>query len=387
MVQNKKSIVIISRDWWYIVYGGAEKFIHSISSRLYSLGYKIICLTRIHSDKEIPETPYPILYFKETLLAPLIPSIRFSIWAANKTITIRPDIVFINSYWGEIAPLLIEFINKFLSKRITIISIVHDVGFLGYQVKGYPLMHLLRKCILRKIINISKYVFVPSYTVKKDLTVYLGADEEKIYILGFEGVDGPFRREHIDNEFFDIVQIGRFSPNKGHLVTLKAFERVLKKIPSARLWLVGGRSLKHDHITYFKRIKTLAKQINSRYGEEVIKMALDTPDISYYYRLADVCVASSLGEEGYGLSVLECMSYGKPVIASDVFVETGVASRDRCLIFRRGDYEELSKLIISLYEDKKLYQKLVTEGLKYASMYSWDKVVEKIVTLIENIDP
>ena len=80
MSSNKLRVVAISRGWWYIVFGGAERFIHSISKELHFMGYEVIGLTRLIGNKEAPNTPYKLIYYTESKLLPLISSIKFSIY-------------------------------------------------------------------------------------------------------------------------------------------------------------------------------------------------------------------------------------------------------------------------------------------------------------------
>ncbi len=372
-------IAVISRNWFPSVYGGAEKFISRLAEYLYKKGFDVIGITKYVKGFAKPEANHRLVYYCEKRHIPIVSSFKFSLWAAKVVNDIKPAVVIVNSYWGEASPIFIE-------KCTPIILIIHDVGlFKSEYAKRHRLGYLLRVHVLKKITRRAELIVVPSDAVKNDIVRYLGVEPQKIFVLGFEGVDGPFKREHIENEYFDIVHVGRFAPNKGHFISLKAVKEVIKDIPNVRLWLVGGKGLKPEHEDYLEYVRRVAQEINREIGREVIKIVVNAPEIDVYYKIADICIAPSLGEEGFGLSVVECMSYGKPIIASDVFQETGVASPERCLIFKRGDYRELSKHILTLYRNKDVYNRLSKAGLEYARYHSWNKVAGLFAEFIDRV--
>ncbi len=373
---HRRRIAVISRNWFPSVKGGAEKFISRVAHYLNTMGYNVVGITRYVKGYDKPIAIHKLIFYCENHPISIISSIKFSLWASKKVNEVKPDVVIVNSYWGEASPI-------FIDKEIPVISIIHDVGlFRSEWARRHKLKHLLRVYVLKKVVKKAKYIIVPTPAVKKDIVRFLRAEPSKIEVLGFEGVDGPFRRVHVDNEFFDIVQVGRFAPNKDHITVLKAFEHIVRKIPNARLWLVGGRPLDPEHERYFMRVKALAKEINRSLGIEAVKIVVDAPDTDPYYKIADICVAPSIGEEGFGLTVVECMAYGKPVVASDIFVETGVADPERCVIFRRGNRKALENAIVRLYQDKNLYERIANQGLEFSKKHSWGnvaKIFERII--------
>jgi len=372
-------LAIVSRGWYPLVLGGADKFIASLADRLHKRGYEIIGITMGFGRIQELKTNYKMIIIRQRKRIPLISSIFFSYRSANLVNKINPDAVIVNGYWAEASPI-------FISGKIPIILIIHDVGLFRSQwAKKHRIKHMLRTFILRKNIRIATKIVVPTDIVKKDLVSYLGAEEDKIIVLGTEGVEGPFEYKRVNNNYFDIVQVARFALNKGQLLALKAFDEISRKIPNARLWLVGGAPSSKEQLQYFQKILDYAKRINKKLGWDAVRIILNADDIGKYYEIADICIAPSLGEEGYGLAVVECMSYGKPVIASDIFEKTGVVDRNRALIFRRGNYKELAEYIVRVYKDENLYEKLSYNALKYAKSVSWDRVADVFEEIIKEI--
>ena len=377
-----KNIAVITRSMWPYIKGGAEKFIFEVSKRLNHYGYRVIVITRSSDGKSEDIVDNLKLLLVKNLLPffiPIVSSFDFSVQASIIVNKMEPDIVIINGYWGEASPI-------FIKKHVPVILVLHDVGlFTSKYAQQNIIKHILRIFVLRKATKRANLIVVPTIGVLRDLIKYLGVDKRKVYVLHGEGVSGPFRRIHEENEYYDIVQVGRFAPNKGHLVALKAFREVIKKIPNARLWFVGGLSKNPEHMKYFRQVMENAARINKENRAEVVKVIINAPDVSEYYKKADICIAPSLGEEGFGLTIIECMAYGKPVIVSDVFLETGIASYDRNLIFKRGDYRALTSAILQLYYDKDLYRKLIEKGLEYVKRYNWECVAKKFDYIISKV--
>ncbi len=376
-----EKIILISRGWYPYVKGGADRFIESLAYYLSSRGYDVLGVTRVFRRKHNYDLdkPYDLYLIKQSMDIPLLSSIDFSIRASKIVNKLKPNIVIINQYWAESSAI-------FIKNNIPKIIVIHDIGFLKTN-KGLRqnIINALRLYVLQRSIRKAVKIVVPTVVVKKDLVHYIHVDRDKIIAIGKEGVYGPMKFVHRPNDNFDIVQVARFAPNKGHLITLKAFKKIIHVIPEARLWLIGGRPVTRKCKQYFSKVLELAENINKSIGDNVVRIVIDAPDVSKYYELADVCVASSTHEEGYGLAIAECMAYGKPVVVSDIFKETGVAREDRALIYRRGNYEELAKQVIRLYRDKELYERLSKKGLEYAKSASWNRVADIFEEIIKEL--
>jgi glycosyltransferase involved in cell wall biosynthesis len=80
--------------------------------------------------------------------------------------------------------------------------------------------------------------------------------------------------------------------------------------------------------------------------------------------------------EGFGLPVLEAMSYGAPVVASDAPAVTEVAG-DAALIFPGGDARALASSIERVLDDRALSERLSRAGLARAASLTVDLCAER----------
>lgn len=154
----------------------------------------------------------------------------------------------------------------------------------------------------------------------------------------------PFR--HIDTQYPVVVtMVAAFRKQKDHPTLLKAFASLPDNY---RLKLVGEGETEHE-------IKRLSYQLGIMDRTEFLGFSDDIPSV---LAESDILVLSS-NYEGMSLSCIECLSSGRPLIASDVPGLKEVVN-GAGLLFRRGDHLDLSKNIAALAENPSMY-KLVAE--------------------------
>ena len=136
--------------------------------------------------------------------------------------------------------------------------------------------------------------------------------------------------------------IARLSEVKGHKYLIAAMKGVIKEIPDAQLLIVGEGKIQKD-------LELLADKLGIGGNIRFIPAVADT---SGPLSVMDVFVMPSL-QEGLGLSIMEAMLSGVPVIASDVggipsLVKDGITG----ILVKPKDYEGLTLAIIDLLKDR-----------------------------------
>lgn len=95
-------------------------------------------------------------------------------------------------------------------------------------------------------------------------------------------------------------------------------------------------------------------------------------------------IASTLDSESFGVSAVEAQACGAPVIISDIpgLMEATLPEKTS-LVVPRKDERALAEVIIRLYSNSKMRDKMGTEGRKYAlEHYELNKCFEKISKLL-----
>ncbi|HQU42937.1 MAG: hypothetical protein B7Z73_02680 [Planctomycetia bacterium 21-64-5] len=180
----------------------------------------------------------------------------------------------------------------------------------------------------------------------------------------------------IGNQAPLVVYTGRLHAMKGLEYVVRAWPSVLKRLPEARLWLVGDGPYR--------------TQLNELIGNlglwGFVYLAGPFDDVEEFLRAADVFVLPSL-EEGMSLAVLEAMAIGLPVVASDIpanqaIVEDHVSGR----LVPPRDSDRLAATIVELIENRELADALAQEARRQASQrFSLDKLVDRHLELFQRL--
>jgi glycosyltransferase involved in cell wall biosynthesis len=141
-----------------------------------------------------------------------------------------------------------------------------------------------------------------------------------------------------------LLHVGRFAPQKNHLLLIEAFALAVKEYPAMQLWLVGDGPLR----------PVVEKTIVEMGLEEKVLFLGIRDDVPKLLRASDIFVLSS-DYEGVPLAVLEAMTDGKPVIATGVgrvseLIEDGVSG----ILVPPRNPEMLAKGILQLAKDTEL---------------------------------
>lgn len=231
-------------------------------------------------------------------------------------------------------------------------------------------------------------IIAVSNAVKEHL-IKEGISSNKIQVI-YNGIDMDYwsmkrefgiRKEFsIDNDDFVIASVARFSDEKGHhflLETIALLKELIDtkklKYPKVKFLLVGDGEL-------LCQCKDLA--INLGINEDVIFTGHRT-DIKSILRNCDLFVCHSKSE-ALGISILEALACGLPVIATDSGGTNEVINNntDCGILVNYGDKEGFARAIMKLMMDKALYEKYKENGYNILKeKFNLDKTVEETYTL------
>ena len=88
--------------------------------------------------------------------------------------------------------------------------------------------------------------------------------------------------------------------------------------------------------------------------------------------------------EPFGLSVVEAMACGTPVVASGIPVLKEVAE-EAALFFEPDDVEKMSDALGAILTDNKLRGILIKRGRQRAQQFSWEESARRTLRLLEDI--
>lgn len=233
-------------------------------------------------------------------------------------------------------------------KVTTLSPWVYWTKYLGYRF------------VTNNAVNRAATVFVPSNTIAKTITEYYPKATKKIVITR-EGVqlEQPEQLKQVVPKNY-LLFVGSLYPHKNIGVVFKA----LQSLPNHHIVLVGSRSV------FSSEVLTMAKLLGIENRVHFYGRATEG-ELSTLYSQALALVQPSLSE-GFGLTGIEAMAAGTPVIASDIPVFREVYQK-AALFCQPQDPEDFLRAIRSISKEKST---LIKNGKQVAKAYSWKNMAQ-----------
>jgi len=264
----------------------------------------------------------------------------------------------------------------FLPKSVIKVITVHDLVYKFAPKTMKPFGRFLDMKYLPKNINMSNEVIAVSKSTAKDLILEIPEANSKtniIYEANTLKRDNFSRVSKIDGEY--ILFVGTLEPRKNLPRLLKAYSLLSKQIKNDySLVIVGGKGWGNDNI--FSIIKNLEINKNVR----VLGYQTDQ-DLATLYHFAYLLAMPSL-YEGFGLPILEAMSFGVPVVTSnisslpEVVGDTGVLVEPTNLLSIKDGLEKL-------LTNKRLRDSLSKDAYARSKLFSWNHASKQTLEVFE----
>ncbi len=167
-----------------------------------------------------------------------------------------------------------------------------------------------------------------------------------------------------------VLYVGRRDPYKNLVGLIRAFARLRQRLPEARLVVVGPDDPRYPEPEREAVALGVAEAVEWRgYASG--------PELAEAYRSAGVFALPSL-YEGFGLTVLEAMSCGVPVVISNRASLPEVAG-DAALYAEPDRPDELAAALALVLTDRDLADELRRRGFERARQFSWLRAARETV--------
>lgn len=242
-----------------------------------------------------------------------------------------------------------------------------------------------------KLVNWTKYsvtkarrIMAISQATKNDIIKFYQINPKKITVV-YPGImpvktlnSSPqtiLKKYAITGDY--LLYVGTLQPRKNLVRLLEAFSQISAQYPKLKLVIVGKKGWLYDEI--FRKTKQLFLQ------DKVIFTGFVSDDgLPYLYRGASALVLVSL-YEGFGFPVLEAMSYGTPVVCSNVSSLPEIAGGAAILVepTDSGKIREGLLKVLGLSPTER--EKLVEKGRVQAKKFTWEKAAKETLAVIEGM--
>jgi len=234
------------------------------------------------------------------------------------------------------------------------------------------------------IVHRANHIIVPTAFVKVDIAKRLHVSPGKITVT-YEAASESIKEVTLDDEEktkllnkYDLTQpfivyTGNVYPHKNVDVLINALEKHNRnKEVDLELAIICSRSV------FWERIN---KKISQRNLQNRIKLLgfVEDADVSKIYSLALALVHPSK-MEGFGLTGLEAMSVGLPVISSNASCLPEVYG-NAAIYFNPNDIDDLVSCLETLIKDQDLRSGMSTRGYLQARKYSWQKMAKETLAV------
>lgn len=224
------------------------------------------------------------------------------------------------------------------------------------------------------------HIIAVSKTTRDDLIYKLGIDAGKITVI-YHGVNPTFNRTtdpheinrvrfkyHVPADYF--LMVGSFEERKNVDVAIEAFAELSDLSDKIKLVLVGQSSPYRDKMIEIVRERRLQERV-------IFTGYVTDKDLATLYSMATAFLFPS-SAEGFGLPIIEAMSTGCPIIASDlkVFHEIG---GNAISYIPAGNMSMLADEMLKMIKSPSHRAQFVINGLSKSLNYDWEHAAEETV--------
>jgi glycosyltransferase involved in cell wall biosynthesis len=261
-----------------------------------------------------------------------------------------------------------------LAPPVPQVTVIHDVLPLHYPAE-YPRQQYYFAHYVPAVLAASRRIVVSSESTRRDITrFYPRVPDDRLRVVA-PGVDlrryapGPPSDEKPPYALY----LGNVMPHKNLVRLVKAFAAV-RADADVRLVIRGGG---HRH-----HVETLAALIERLSIGDAVDWTpyADGAALPALYRGARMVLLPSL-YEGFGMTALEAMACGTPVITSSTSSMPEVVG-DAALLVDPADTRAIAGAMHRLFSDDTLAEELRARGLSRAKLFAWDTTARAVQTAV-----
>lgn len=176
------------------------------------------------------------------------------------------------------------------------------------------------------------------------------------------------------NSKIKLITVGNLLVNKNQIFLLDVVKYIKNKKYLINLNIVGDGPEKGNikkRINFLKVEENITISGQKDYVEEELKKA------NFYVHSAN--------SEGFGLTIVEAMAVGLPVISFNAKGNMDIISNGvNGFLFENKKASDFGEVIIELFNNKEKYQKVSVQGLKTSLEYSLTKYVKNLMLIYNN---
>ena len=352
--------------------GGVERHVDDLATRLAKEGHEVICYCRNHyTPKDLKEYKGVKLIHLPTIKTKHLDAIIHTFLATIDVLFRKVDII----HYHSIGPSSLLWVPKILKRRARIVSTFHSDsrkhkkwGWFARKCLGLGAFISLR--LADKAITVSRIqkekckeefggnsIYIPNgVIIRKKILPDLIREKWNLY----------------GNDY--ILSVSRLIECKGLHYLIEAYKSLKT---DKKLVFVGAANYTDKYIKYLKDLAHDNPNIIFT-GEQNGKVLAELYSNAYLF-------VQPSEVEGLSIALLEAMSYGLPILVSDI-PENKEAVADFGFIFRSKSIGDLERKLKFILDNPEIAEEKKAKAKEHVALnYNWDKILRKTINLYEQL--
>ncbi|NIA23784.1 MAG: glycosyltransferase [Proteobacteria bacterium] len=354
--------ILLVSDAYYPYPSGVTEYVYNVAKYLRERKHKVDILTLHYDDEKKERDVYRIGYCKFFNLNGTNVTLPWGLSISNEIKNFlrehKYNVIHLNGpFWPNISHFALKHAKApIVSSFLSVTS--------GFTHIFSPLYRILFHNINRKIdvkigispvaINFIKPFFPGDYRF-----IPVGIDRTR-----FNPDAGFYEPMRTEKDTIKVLFMGRLDKRKGLDILIKALSR-LNGMVNYKLFVGGNSKNRREYEEMAKKLNVKTKFLGFIPNEDMGKV----------YSSADIYVSPAKGGETYGIVLVEAMSSGVPVIASNIKGYATVVKDGYNGILTDVNPTAFANTIERLANSKDERMRLRENGLKYAENIDWKKVI------------
>jgi glycosyltransferase involved in cell wall biosynthesis len=247
---------------------------------------------------------------------------------------------------------------------VPLVVTLHDVSFFAHPEWFGAREGRRRRWLARAAARRARVVITISEFSRQEIVKRVGVPADKVVVtpLSAGGWFGSHDVTHTAPREPMVLFVGSLFARRSIPLLIRAFARLA---PDARLVIVGeNRTNPREDPEGLARTLGVAERVS-------VCSYVSDAELAALYRQASAFAFLST-YEGFGLTPLEALSAGVPIVVFDTPVAREVYG-DAALYAREGDEDDVSRALQTLLTDTNTREQLRTRAAAVLARYSWDR--------------
>ena len=253
---------------------------------------------------------------------------------------------------------------------------IHDVSFAAHPEWFRTTEGLRRRWLTRRAADTAKAIFTDSQFSRSQIQEHLHAEPSRIHVIP-PGVTPRVPAGERPPREPMVLFVGSLFNRRRLPDLIAAFARATRELPRARLVIVGDdRTWPRQDLAAL----AVARGVGDR--TEFRRYVEDDALADLYARATVFAFLSEY--EGFGLTPLEALAAGVPIVVLDTAVAREVY-RDAAIYVPRDDVERTAAELRRILMEPEIVRPLLARGAALVQRYSWAEAADRTLNHIERI--